>query len=241
MIHPQEGPLYAGCDGGCDQCEIWMWCHIWYLPQTPQNHSGEKMSNMISGLRCHMDGGLPPLSSIKYLSTFVKMTRRPQMGDMSDCLFPGFQVRPKNSVSSSLRTRTCTRHFFMFTEQTSLELSPKYQLYLLLKVMDYLPIIISWGNYSSLGNTSREKKCINSIKMQHPSQTCYWWKWKVSILWHGKDKGCLRTVLATCVSCPHLLQAPSWPASLLPCIPHSDYEHTRAAKSTRPDKTKTKN
>ena len=128
-----------------------------YLAQTPQNHSGEKMSNMISGLRCHMDGGLPPLSSIKYLSTFVKMTRRPQMGDMSDCLFPGFQVRPKNSVSSSLRTRTCTRQFFMFTEQTSLELSPKYQLYLLLKVMDYLPILISWGNHSSLWNTSRGK------------------------------------------------------------------------------------
>ena len=120
-----------------------------YLAQTPQNHSGEKMSNMISGLRCHMDGGLPPLSSIKYLSTFVKMTRRPQMGDMSDCLFPGFQVRPKNSVRGSLRTRTCTRHFFMFTKQTSLELSPKYQLYLLQKVMDYLPILISWGNYSS--------------------------------------------------------------------------------------------
>ena len=53
----------------------------------------------------------------------------------------------------------------------------------------------------------------HSTTMQHPSQACYWWKSKVSVLWYGKDKECLRTGLPTCVSCPQLLM-PSWPASL---------------------------
>ena len=85
----------------------------------------------------------PPLSSIKYLSTSVKMTRLPQMGDMSDLAsFQGFRFDQKAPSEALQHTHTCSRQSFMFTlcqnrlpciisNHLHVGLTPKYQFYLL--------------------------------------------------------------------------------------------------------------